>query len=115
MQQLSLFQPEAAPRWTPKEKQSAALEAFAPDNIVSAQIAYQAMMEALRNLDDPMSVTVRTERGADTRLWNCRIIGLGGVEMSRFSLLKMARADHDDEMRAAQAEIDSIVSDNWSM
>ena len=88
----------------------------APDLIVSAEVGYEAMMDALLDNIDPLMVEVETDCGARVRLCSCTVRGLGGVLMSVYDLLKLVRMDRQDEILAEREEdAEPLPTDDWSM
>ena len=130
IQQLSLFdetpdQPHDA-RATRAAYNDEQLESFgqtphpddptAPTSTVAAAVAYEAMIEALRDNIDPLMVEVQTDTGLYLRIIQCTIRTIvDGQTMSIFELLKQARMDRQDEILAQREEIENLETDDWSM
>ena len=87
----------------------------APLLCVSAEIAYEAMMDALRDKIDPQMVEVKTNGGQYARIRQCDIRGVGGAQITVFELERIAARDHIEEIRTARAEIEDLVTDDFSM
>ena len=88
----------------------------APKLIVSADVGYEAMMDALRDNIDPLMVEVETECGQHIRLCSCTVRALGGVLMSIFDLLKIVRLDRQHEILAAREEdAEELPTHDWSL
>ena len=87
----------------------------APRPRVSAEVAYEAMMDALRDKIDPQMVQVQTDRGQYARIRQCDIRGVGDAPMTVFELERIAARDHIDEMKADREEIENLVTDDFSM
>ena len=81
----------------------------------SAEVAYEAMMDALRDKIDPFMVEIKADSGAYVRVCQASIRGMGGAQMSVYELLKIVRMDHRDEMQAAREEVENLVTDDFSM
>ena len=63
----------------------------APTSTVAAAVAYEAMIEALRDNIDPLMVEVQTDTGLYLRIIQCTIRTIvDGQTMSIFELLKQA-------------------------
>ena len=108
-----------------EEEQDAALESFgqtphpddltAPDYTVKADIAYDAMMDALNDHIDPIMVAVKTDQGDYVRLRNCNIRTISDDRMGAFELLKTVRKDWQDADIAKREEEANLVTDDWQM
>ena len=102
--------PEETPNTPPPADLSAA------KLIVSAEVGYEAMMDALRDNIDPLMVEVETDCGERVRLCSCTVRGIGGVQMSVYDLLKLVRMDRQDEILAAREEdAEPVPTHDWSM
>ena len=97
------------------QKPTATYDPAAPLPCVSAEVAYEAMMDALRDNIDPFMVEIKADSGAYVRVCQASIRGMGGAQMSVYELLKIVRMDHRDEMQAAREEVENLVTDDFSM
>ena len=87
----------------------------APGYTVSAKVAYEAMMDAIRDNIDPLMVEVKTDQGDYARLCSCIIRSINGAPLSAYEVLKIVRMDRQDEILAEREEVENLVTDDWSM
>ena len=82
---------------------------------VNTEVAYEAMMDAIRDNIDPLMVEVKTDCGMYVRLCSCTVRSINDAPLSVFDVLKIVRMDRQDEILAARTEDESLVTDAWSM
>ena len=82
---------------------------------VSAEVAYEAMMDAIRDNIDPLMVEVKADCGMHVRLCSCAVRSINDAPLSVFDVLKIVRMDRQDEILAARTEDENLVTDAWSM
>ena len=87
----------------------------APGYTVSAKVAYEAMMDAMRDNIDPLMVEVKTDCGMYVRLCSCTVRSINNAPLSAYEVLKIVRMDRQDEILAARTEDENLVTDDWSM
>ena len=72
----------------------------APGFTVKTEVAYGAMMDAIRDNIDPLMVEVKTDCGMYVRLCSCIIRSINGAPLSAYEVLKIVRMDRQDEILA---------------
>ena len=86
-----------------------------PGFTVSAEVAYETMMDAIRDNIDPLMVEVKTDCGMHLRLCSCTVRSINDAPLSVFDVLKIVRMDRQDEILAARTEEENLVTDDFSM